>query len=100
MIAQVRIVSALCVLHNILVNLREADLEADDVDEADLEEDGEELSESERSGRGYHVSRGEQTRAAVKRDEVATAMWTEYLTRRATRDSTRDRRERSIDYVF
>jgi hypothetical protein len=79
--AQVRVVSALFVLHNILVNIWEAG-EDEDNDQEEYEEDGEALDDGERTGQGYHITRGETTRAGAKRDAIAEAMWEDYCTRR------------------
>lgn len=87
MTAQVRVVSALCVLHNIFVNLREVEeLDLENIVEEDLDEDGEDLSQSQSSGQGYHVSRREGIRAGVFRDTIATAMWNDYLSRKEARE--------------
>ena len=86
--AQVRVVSALCVLHNILVNMQEVD-EAE-IEDLDIEEAGdrEDLAENQRTGEGYHISKREGTRALRKRDEIATAMWEDYL---ATKEARQQR---------
>ena len=78
------VVSALCVLHNILVHIREVDEE--DTGEADSsedreEEDGEELSVNQHIGAGYHITRRETARATARRDAIAAAMWESYLER-------------------
>jgi hypothetical protein len=81
------VVSTLCVLHNnILVNIRELDIEVKYNEEDDVNEDGEDL------GEGYRIARTEQTRANSKRNEIAEAMWADYITRRESRDQ-RDQRE-------
>jgi hypothetical protein len=71
--AQARIVPALCVLHNILVNIgEETDLEPklEDPEDNDLE--------AVREFRGYEITARELQRANQKRDETATAMWSDY----------------------
>jgi hypothetical protein len=83
MISQVRVVSALCVFHNILVNLREVEDLEEDIISGDIEEDGGDLGENR--GEGYHISRREVTRAAKARDDIAIAMWADYLIRESTR---------------
>jgi hypothetical protein len=92
MVSQVRVVSALCVLHNILVDIREVEELDEDIEEAlgalgniSLE-DGDELAENQRSGEGYHISRREVTRAMKARDDIAIAMWEDYIARVAIRD--------------
>jgi DDE superfamily endonuclease len=75
--AQARIVPALCVLHNILVNIREIDLE--DVEILEDLEDTVDTPEAVREHRGAVITNTESLRAAQKRDEIATAMWSDYL---------------------
>ena len=73
-------VAALCVLYNILVNIRE-------ITEEDLQEivdqnrdlDKEDLEEEQQSGMNYHIMRRERTRASVRRDNIANAMWEDYI---------------------
>jgi hypothetical protein len=82
--AQVKVVAALCVLHNILVNIREiteADLqEVVDQDEHQ-QEDGESLSQDQQegTGTGYRIKKRERKRAGDKRDAIAKAMWEDYV---------------------
>jgi DDE superfamily endonuclease len=75
--AQSRIVPALCLLHNILVNIKETDLE---LEVEDLVEDS--GSETVQEYRGHVITTQESRRASEKRDELAMTMWTEYQTRR------------------
>jgi hypothetical protein len=75
--AQARVVAALCIIHNVLVNIQEEeDLgEADDVEEEE-DEDAQEYQ-------SYIITARESRRAAAKRDEIAQAMWNDYQTRKA-----------------
>jgi hypothetical protein len=82
--AQTRVVSALCVLHNILVNIREEGPSSILVEDHN-DEDGEDLSQNQRIGQGYHITRGESARSSRRRDEIAEAMWDDYVTRRGSR---------------
>jgi hypothetical protein len=78
--AQVKVVAALCVLHNILVNIREIteeDLQEIVDQDGDLEK--EDLEEEQQSGMNYHIMRRERTRAGVRRDNIADAMWEDYI---------------------
>jgi hypothetical protein len=76
--AQLRVVAALFVLHNILITLRELDLDCD-ADEDIEAEDGDNLDQEQRTGVGYHISRRETERARQKRDDIAEAMWSDYI---------------------
>jgi hypothetical protein len=76
----VRVVSALLVLHNILVNIREAGEEGES-DQEEYDEDRDNLTKGDRTGLGYHITRGETTRATIKRDAIADEMWKDYCTR-------------------
>jgi DDE superfamily endonuclease len=76
---QVRAVAALCVLHNILVDIREAEVD-EDQEEGELDQgDGEVLNEDQQSGRGYIISQRERTLASTRRDEIADSMWIDYI---------------------
>jgi DDE superfamily endonuclease len=79
--AQVRVVAALGVLHNILVNIREEDyLGGQEVEcTNEDEENGDELAQKHRAGKGYHITRMEATRSNQRRDDIAEAMWADYL---------------------
>ncbi len=81
--AQVKVVAALCVLHNILVNIREVDFDGqfDDIGDEEEEARGEELTGYQGGGQVYHITRGESTRAGKKRDDIATRMWECYQRR-------------------
>lgn len=70
--AQSRVVPALCVLHNILVNINEVtDLEIpEDVEDTDPETDQEHT--------GYAITTRESQRATRMREELATMMWNNY----------------------
>jgi hypothetical protein len=88
MVPQLRCVSALAVLHNILVNIREEVDSGVEIDDAELYTEGdgdEELNAEQRSGEGYHITRRETTRANAKRDEIAELMWLDYERQRARR---------------
>jgi hypothetical protein len=71
--AQSRVVPALCVLHNILVNIHE---ETDPGETATEDEDPD--PEIHHEHRGYSISTQESERASAKRDEIATAMWNSF----------------------
>jgi len=77
--AQVRVIAALCVLHNILtyINGEEEDLqmqfESADEHNQDAEED---------QARAYNISRTEYEAASAKRDAIARAMWDDYVARK------------------
>ena len=68
--AQVRVVSVLCVLHNILVNLQE--IEDLDITVDDEEDDtGEGLTQDQQNGQRYHIARSQTIRAGAKRYRIA-----------------------------
>jgi DDE superfamily endonuclease len=80
--AQARIVPALCVLNNILINIREEidlELEAEDPEDSD--------SETVQEHRGFTITNAESRRAGKKRDEISTAMWNDYQSRKASSSS-------------
>ncbi len=66
MVAQVRVVAALCCLHNILVNIREwgedEDIEGQ-TEEGSNEENGDDVVQA--SGQGYRITRKEQIQAGT-----------------------------------
>jgi hypothetical protein len=83
------VVAALCVLHNVLVSIKEKN----DPGEVDTEEEEEEEKEEEKKKKeedktvqeheGYYIiTARESCRAAVKQDEIAEAMWKDYQTRK------------------
>ena len=78
--AQVRIVSALCVLHNILIDLNEV-ADTEEVDDQDIEDNHieEDLDPGQHNEHGYHISRSETARAKARRDAIALAMWQDYI---------------------
>jgi DDE superfamily endonuclease len=73
--AQSRVVPALCVLHNILVDIKETDPGTIAEDAGDTD------SGINQEYQGYAVTAQESQRVVAKRDEIATAMWNNYLTR-------------------
>ena len=67
MVAQVRVVTALCCLHNILVNIREQGEDKDiegQTKEGSNEENGDDVIQA--SGQGYRITRKEQIRAGTR----------------------------------
>jgi hypothetical protein len=78
--AQAQVIAALCALHNILLGFQkeEEDDVADQNTGGDQEDEGEVVQES----RGYIITLQETRRSATKRDEIATAMWIDYQSRR------------------
>jgi DDE superfamily endonuclease len=76
--AQARTVLVLCVLHNILIHLKE-ERDASEVElEVEEREDDDEIIEEIR---GYGITAAESRRASIKRDEITIAMWTDYQAR-------------------
>jgi hypothetical protein len=58
-------------LHNLLTDI-----------EAEEDGNGEDLTDNQRMGNGYHITRGETRRASERRDEIAQQMWDGYIARR------------------
>jgi hypothetical protein len=79
--AQILVVQALCVLHNILVNLNEQDPE-ENPDRREPDEDNkieEQIGGNSGEGiKGYNITDREKTRAEAKRDTIASVMWADY----------------------
>jgi DDE superfamily endonuclease len=73
--AQARIVAALCVLHNILVTIKEIDPD----EEYEEDSDDDEVTHEQQMST---ITAAETQRASIKRDEIATAMWNNYRARR------------------
>jgi hypothetical protein len=79
--AQMLVVQALCVLHNILVNLNEQDPEENpDGGEPDEDDEIEEqIGGNNGEGiEGYNITDREKTRAEATRDAIASVMWADY----------------------
>ncbi|RKF81676.1 hypothetical protein GcM1_180016 [Golovinomyces cichoracearum] len=78
---QVRVLLALCCLHNILLDIKEesgeASTELEDHDEEEVNSD--DLSEEQRSGEGYQITRAHTLQASIKRNQIAGAMWEAHL---------------------
>lgn len=77
--AQARIVVALCTLHNILISFNQ---EEDEEEGQNTEEEEDIEEEVIQEIQGYRITPAESRRASAKRDEIATAMWEEYQSRR------------------
>ena len=63
-----------------MVNIQEIteeDLQEIVDQDGDLEK--EDLEEEQQSGMNYHIMRRERTRAGVRRDNIADAMWEDYI---------------------
>ena len=80
--AQVWIVSALLILHNLLVNIRE-ERDNEYIDDYLYVENGDDLDDDNCDGIGYHITCEETNTSKAKRDEIAEAMWEDYCRRRA-----------------
>lgn len=72
--AQIRLVGALCCVHNILIYFGEID-EDEGIDDQDAPEP--EPAEPPQ-GEGYRISKAETRRAGIRRDRIAEAMWRQY----------------------
>lgn len=77
--SQVRVVAALCVLHNILDDFNEEEDSA--VDNAPIAAPEDE-SASDVSDHIYSISTTDVQQAARKRNDIAQAMWNDYYARR------------------
>lgn len=76
---QVRVVSAICILYNILVSIQEEGiLEEDEAGQEEGEGEEEEVIDGDQEvqiiEQGYRVTRGESLRAGRKRDDIAKAI--------------------------
>ena len=71
--AQTRVVSALYVLHNILINIREEGPSSILVEDYN-NKDREDLSQNQRTGQGYHIIKRESVRSIKRRDEIIKAI--------------------------
>ena len=76
--AQIRVGAAICVLHNILVDLDEEGMLFTTDDEYDEEET---QSHEADSLQAYNISRIETLRANTRRHRIATEMWASYEAR-------------------
>jgi len=77
---QARIVSALCVLHNILINIKEEEYFEDiaSVQDDDNNNGDENIIINHN---GYTITAIESKRASAKRNQIATEMWNDYIAR-------------------
>ena len=77
--SQVRVVAALCVLHNILNDFNE-DEECAAGGSALMDNHG--GADGDEAEHVYNISRREIEAAGTRRDTIADAMWTDYVARR------------------
>ena len=79
---QAKIPGAIAVLHNFIQIFDPDDLAHDDGDNPDLGIDGDsfrELPPINPDHLGRHISQAEKDRAGARRDEIANAMWVDYV---------------------
>jgi hypothetical protein len=78
---QILVVQALCVLHNILVNLNKQDPE-ENLDRKELDENNKIKKQIRRNNKerikGYNITDRKKTKIEAKRDAIALVMWADY----------------------
>ena len=78
--AQVRVVAAICVLHNILSDINE------EGHSLSIDDSYENEQEPIRVEQAYNISRSETLRANSRRDNIAEDMWAAHLIKRQRRN--------------
>ena len=65
-----------------MVNIRDTGVDEEQID-GDLDQgDGEQLNEDQQAGEGYTITTRERTASSKRRDDIADAMWLDYLSGR------------------
>ena len=84
---QVRVVAALCVLHNILNNFAEEEIDTSSAPGASASAAPAEEIADEDDEHIYNISRAEIDASVTRRHEIASAMWADYVVRRQRMES-------------
>jgi hypothetical protein len=80
---QVQVAAALCVLHNIMVTIREVEMNVEGL-KFPIEDIEEELPPEDQQFErtGYNITARERMAASLRRDAIADAMWEQYVQHR------------------